>query len=105
MTVRECDDGRVLVHCFAGCAVELILGALGLEFDALFPEKTVADRVAPMRRPFPMADVFACVAEETFYVAYMAATMAAGHQLTATDKALLEQSYHRIMDARRYAIG
>lgn len=41
MAVRELDDGRVLVHCFAGCSVEEILSAAGLEFHALFPEPPV----------------------------------------------------------------
>jgi hypothetical protein len=52
--------------------------------------------------------VFRAVADETFYVAYMAymaATMAQRHLLTPTDKALLEQSYERIMEARRLSLG
>jgi hypothetical protein len=106
MTVRELEDERVLVHCFAGCAVDAILGAVGLDFDALFPDKPPrADHVAPLRRPFPAADVLEAVAGEVFYVAYMAATMGQGHQLSATDKALLDQSYDRIMESRRLALG
>jgi len=38
LAVREGDDGRVLVHCHAGCSVEAILAALGLDETALFPE-------------------------------------------------------------------
>ena len=105
MTVRELEDGRVLVHCFAGCAVESILGAVGMDFDALFPDRPRQDHLPPIRRPFPLVDVFACVADETFYVAYMAATIACGHRLTDTDRRLLEQSYSRIMEARRVALG
>lgn len=30
-------DGRALVHCFAGCETEAILGALGLAWSDLFP--------------------------------------------------------------------
>lgn len=106
MTVRELEDGRVLVHCFAGCAVETILGAVGMDFGALFPDKPPsANHVLPVRLPFPAADVLAAVANETFYVAYMAATMAQGHQLTVIDKTLLDQSFERIMEARRLALG
>ena len=106
MTVRELEDMRVLVHCFAGCDVEQILGAVGLDFDALFPDKPPrADHVQPLRRPFPAADVLEAVANETFYVAYMAATMADGYALDATDKALLNQSFERLMEARRLALG
>jgi len=105
MTVRELEDGRVLVHCFAGCAVDAVLGAVGLDFDALFPDRPKQDHVAPLRRPFPAADVLEAVVGETFYVAFMAAIMSEGHVLTPTDKRLLEQSYDRIMEARRLALG
>jgi hypothetical protein len=108
MTVRELDDGRVLIHCFAGCDVEQILGAVGLDFDALFPDKPRQDHVPGLRRPFPAADVLEAVANEAFYVAYMAAALSqcpAGHELGETDRALLWQSYERIMEARRIALG
>lgn len=106
MTVRELEDGRTLVHCFAGCDVEKILSAVGLGFDALFPDKPPrADHIAPLRRPFPAADVLEAVANETFYVAYMAATMADGYVLDATDKRLLYQSFDRLMEARRLGLG
>lgn len=39
LAIRELDDGRVLLHDFAGCAVEDVLAALALTFDALYPER------------------------------------------------------------------
>ena len=105
MTVRELADGRVLLHCFAGCSVDEVLSGAGLTFDALFPEKQIADFTPGVRRPFPAADVLEAIANETFYVAFMAGTMAQGHQLEPRDKALLEQSFDRIMEARRLALG
>jgi hypothetical protein len=106
MTVRELDDGRVLVHCFSGCDVEQILNGAGLEFDALFPPKPPSsDHVAPLRRPFPAADVLEALASETLYVAYMAATMAQGYVLEPRDRAILDQSFERIWEARRLALG
>jgi hypothetical protein len=32
-------DGRILLHCFAGCESEAVLTALGLQFSDLFPER------------------------------------------------------------------
>lgn len=32
------QDGRILLHCFAGCPVESILSALGLDWKDIFPE-------------------------------------------------------------------
>lgn len=39
LTVRETDDDRLLVHCFAGCAFEDVLAAVGMEPADLMPEK------------------------------------------------------------------
>ena len=38
LSIRELDDGRVLLHDFGGCDTEAVLDALGLELQALFPE-------------------------------------------------------------------
>jgi hypothetical protein len=37
LSVREGADGRVLVHCFAGCEPERIVATLGLGMRDLFP--------------------------------------------------------------------
>jgi hypothetical protein len=37
LSVREGDDGRVLLHCFAGCSVNEVVAALGIELSDLFP--------------------------------------------------------------------
>src|SRR5262245_30986518 len=38
LSVSEGDDGRVLVHCHAGCAIEAVVAALGLEMHDLFAD-------------------------------------------------------------------
>lgn len=38
LSIREGDDGRVLLHCFAGCKVENIAHALNLEMTDLFAD-------------------------------------------------------------------
>ena len=37
LSVKEAEDGRVLMHCFAGCETQAVLGAIGLKFRDLFP--------------------------------------------------------------------
>lgn len=104
MTIREADDGRILLHCFAGCDVSAITGAVGVELHELFPDSR-EDYTAPLRRSFPAADVLEALVGETFYVAYMAAAMAGGYQLEERDKLILEQACDRVMEARRLALG
>ena len=40
MSVSTGQDGRILLHCHAGCTVPEILDALGMKEADLFPENT-----------------------------------------------------------------
>jgi hypothetical protein len=50
--VSEGEDGRVLLHCFAGCRNESVVAALGVEMRDLFPR----DRLNGPRSPRPVRD-------------------------------------------------
>ncbi len=39
LSVKEGDDGRVLLYCFAGCPTSEVVAALNLSMRDLFPEK------------------------------------------------------------------
>ena len=41
LSIREGDDGRVLVHCHAGCPVHEVVAVLGLELSNLFPQRQI----------------------------------------------------------------
>lgn len=56
LSIRELNDGRTLVHCFGGCDVESVLGALGLDFADLFPEKPI-DHAPRVKKPYSVRDV------------------------------------------------
>lgn len=49
LSVKEGDDGRVLLHCFAGCGASEILDSVGLDYSSLFPD-TDNHRYEPIRR-------------------------------------------------------
>ena len=38
LSIKELDDGRVLIHCWAGCTAVEIVEAAGLELADLFPK-------------------------------------------------------------------
>ena len=38
LSIKALDDGRVLVHCHAGCSAHDVMAALGLSLRDLFPE-------------------------------------------------------------------
>lgn len=95
LAVRELDDGRVLVHCFAGCSVNEVLGAVGLDMSALFPEK-ILDGGKPERRAFPAADVLRCISFETLIVSLAAERLAQGKCLASIDQERLNLAAMRI---------
>ena len=39
LSLREAQDGRLLLHCHAGCEPRAVLAALGLTFTDLFPAR------------------------------------------------------------------
>lgn len=39
LSVRHGEDGRVLLHCFAGCSFTEITNAMGIQASQLFPER------------------------------------------------------------------
>lgn len=44
LSLTEDDDGKVLIHCFTGCKVHDVLGAIGLELKDLFPNGLSVDQ-------------------------------------------------------------
>ncbi len=100
MSVRELDDGTVLVHDFAGCSVRDILAAVGLEFADLFPNKVEQDhRRRGERRPFPATDVLRAIEREALIAATAASFLGNGGSLTDEDRERLLTAAARITAA------
>jgi len=38
LSIKHLDNGKILIHCFAGCAGEEILSAAGLSWSDIYPE-------------------------------------------------------------------
>jgi hypothetical protein len=104
MTVRELDDGRILVHCFAGCTVEEIVGAVGMTLSDLFPDKPL-EHGKPLRRPFPAADVLECLSTESLIVALASSYIREHGALSDEAHQRVVLAHERIETARSYAIG
>ena len=45
LSIGQGDDGRILLHCHAGCSIEEIAGALGIEVKNLFPEDSAKKEI------------------------------------------------------------
>lgn len=67
LSIRRTADGRVLLHCFAGCRTDDVLAALGLTWADLFQDdgRHPAQRPRGQRRSFsPLAEARAGVLAE-----------------------------------------
>lgn len=101
LSVREADSGAVLVHCFAGCAVHEVVGAVGLDLSDLFPPRPVDPAFVgkPERRPFPATDILRAIGFEALVVACAASAMLAGQPFTQFDRDRLMLAVGRIQSA------
>ena len=63
------DNGKVLIHCFAeGCAIEDVLGSVGLTFSDIMPERL--GEAKANKKPFYASDVLQIASDEVL-VAYL----------------------------------
>jgi len=108
LAVRELPDGRVLVHCFAGCETESVLGAVGMDMTDLFPpeekRRQYTDHGKPSVKPaFYASDLMRVIAFEALVVQIVAFDIAAGKRPSEEDRQRMMVAYQRIDEAMRYA--
>ena len=72
LAIKECSDGRILLHDFAGCETEDILSAVGLEFGDLYPERPESDYQPRRRQRFDARQVLAALNHEILVVCVIA---------------------------------
>ena len=74
LAIKGCDDGRILVHCFAGCETEDVLTAIGLTFADIMPERISSEhRLKPLQHGFDARQVLATLDHESLVVAIIGA--------------------------------
>lgn len=94
MTIRQLDDGRILMHDFGGETTEAILDAIDMKMTDLFPER-IGDHLPRDRRPFPAADVLRAIGFEGLVVASSGVSMLSG-KFTEGDRERLVLAVSRI---------
>jgi len=94
LSVRELDDGRVLLHCFAGCPVDEVVAAVGLELRDLFPPGE--HRPAPRHRRWNYRALLRELRHEAWIVALAAGDLHRGRRLSDEDLARLGEAVVQI---------
>ncbi len=93
------DDGRVLLHCFAGCDPESVLDAIGLTFSDLYPEPLGHHFKSSPMRTSPR-EILASLDHESLVVALIGADFIRRKSLDQETWSRLAKSVNRINSAR-----
>lgn len=87
LAIKETADGRILLHCFAGCGAAEIVDTLGLTFSDLFPAMHFdGQSVKPVRKPWNPGDVLSALSLEILIAWNYAKVLANGEVLAETDR-------------------
>lgn len=89
LAIKETDDGRVLLHCFAGCGAAEVLDALGLEFSELFPPRIDGQILPKVHKPWNASDVLSALAFEILVAVQFANKLINGDAITEEERSRL----------------
>jgi len=108
LAIREADDGRVLLHCFAGCETLSVVQALGMDMTDLFPpdnkRRDYPIEGKPKLKPaFYASDLIRILAFEALVVSICASDLRKGRKLTDEDSERLKVAQQRIEEVMHYA--
>ena len=77
LAIRETDDGVILLHCFAGCDVGSVVGALGMDLSDLYPKNEASNRKLE-KRPINASDLLILAAWESLLASIIACDISKG---------------------------
>ena len=101
LAIKECGDGRILIHDFAGCETEDVLVAIGLEFHDIMPERIGTEHSHKrMRQPFDARQVLATLDHESLIVSIIGADFLEHKDIDEDTWSRLGAAVNRINSAR-----
>ena len=108
LAIREADDGRILLHCFAGCPVDSVVGAIGMDMTDLFPPNSKRRDYPVEGKPrikpaFYASDLIRILAFEALVVSICAHDIRKGKKLPDEDYERLKVAQQRIEEVMHYA--
>jgi len=104
LAIKAAEDGRVLLHCFAGCDVHSVVGAVGLDIGDLFPPKDFPVDGKPAIKPaFYASDLMRIIGFEALVVQIVAFDIANNKPISEETRERMLTAYQRIDEAIRYA--
>lgn len=108
LAIRQLDDGRILLKCFAGCSAYEVVSAVGMDMQDLFPSETKLGYTSETqsqkseRRPFYAADLLKIIQFEAVLTSVAAFDLSEGRQISTEDRKRLKTAVSRINEAVSY---
>lgn len=99
LSIKELQDGRILINCFAGCESKHVLNSMGLSFEDLYPEK-LGD-FKPEKKPFNSNHGLKLIGYESTIILTCAGIIRDGKELSEANFARLVESVARIQNTMR----
>lgn len=99
LSIREAEDGKILLHDFGGCDTSSVLSALGLNLSDLFPEK-LGDHIKPTRSRIPLRDLVSLLDHESFVIFIVACDLLNKKTIDDESLARLRMAVQRISGVR-----
>ena len=101
LAIKDGDDGRVLIHCFAGCETENVLSAIGMTFSDIMPERIGQDHsYKPVRHRISPRDALSTLDHESLVVAIIGADFLEHKEIDDETWSRLGIAVNRIITAR-----
>ena len=107
LSLSEGDDGRVMLHCFAGCSAADVVGVLGLTLADLYPQGDIRN-LSPLERArrreltgiASWRSALGVLSTEATIIEVAASLIERGEPLTSEDTERVRLAAERIHDAR-----
>lgn len=103
LAIKVMEDGRILLHCFAGCSAEEVTAAVGLALTDLFPEPVLKEGAKPIKPAFFASDLLRIIHFEALVVMIVALDIEKGRLPSVETRQRVRLAYERIDEAVRYA--
>jgi hypothetical protein len=101
LSLKEADDGRVLLHCFSGCEIDAVVAALGLQMSDLFPPSSRSGNRSPRLPGVSLRDLQTATEFEKQLLYIVKADQVAGKTISQLDWERAKLALQRIALARR----
>ena len=96
LSIRETEDGRILLFDFGGCDVQAIVAAVGLELGALFPERDKFPHQKGQRSRIYPHEVFDLIRFEVSVVYLIGSDMHRSREISEKDYERLGVAIQRL---------